>query len=419
LRAHGNGGNVNEKEEKIYFGNYEVKKLMQVSTEKETLLLHRQTLRVMDGTTCVAILHYWVKDDRKREDKNAGDLSLRFQLDNHLGSVSMELDKNALLLSYEEYFPYGGTAFMAGNNQTEVALKDYRYSGKERDDSTGLYYYGARYYAPWLGRWLCPDPAGTVDGLNLYAFVAGNPVYYSDHFGTSKIPLRLVPKDYRPSKPLNYSGTTYQLFQFKNSNYNFPFNRWSNTTFFQSWRNNAIISRRFYFNNILNLFNKKSAKTNTKITEKSIKEWIEMDTTKIFTHTTTRENLKKIIETGIIKTGNIFGTKNQNIHVSPLIAGINTKAEFAGMLSGGFTNQNPKLEAFIEFKNFPKDFFIEFKGTNSYDKKFEGPNNWIINPKYIKKGEVDISEYIHRSGDLIDRYGNSFGDIPKNPTKGD
>ena len=69
---------------------------------------------------------------------------------------------------------------MAGQSLAEVKLKHYRYSGKERDGSTGLYYYGARYYAPWLGRWLSCDPAGTVDGLNLYAFVGGNPVAFAD-----------------------------------------------------------------------------------------------------------------------------------------------------------------------------------------------------------------------------------------------
>src|SRR5690606_16697211 len=62
-----------------------------------------------------------------------------------------------------------------GKNQIEVTLKTYRYSGQERD-ATGLYYYGARYYPPWLCRWLNPDPGGTIDGLNLYAFVGGNPV---------------------------------------------------------------------------------------------------------------------------------------------------------------------------------------------------------------------------------------------------
>jgi insecticidal toxin complex protein TccC len=57
-----------------------------------------------------------------------------------------------------------------------------RYSGKERDN-TGLYYYGYRYYAPWLCRWLNADPAREVDGLNLFRMVVNNPVTLEDKMG--------------------------------------------------------------------------------------------------------------------------------------------------------------------------------------------------------------------------------------------
>ena len=135
----------------------------------------------MDGDTCVAII-YQITIDKQHPEKE-GSRQYRFQMSNNLGSVTIELDMEAKLISYEEYFPYGGTAIITGVNQAEVKLKFYRYAGKERDDSTGLYYYGARYYLPWMGRWLKPDPAGTVDGLNLYAFVGGNPISTVDPTG--------------------------------------------------------------------------------------------------------------------------------------------------------------------------------------------------------------------------------------------
>ncbi len=172
------GGPVTIIEDKIYIGNYEITRNKSVNAQGvETTTMEKQTLRVMDGSTCVVIMKYCVIG------KEAGTRKLRFQMDNNLGSVSSEYDNAAKLISYEEYFPYGGTAIIAGSNQAEVKLKEYRYSGKERDDSTGLYYYGRRYYAPWLGRWLNPDPAGTVDGMNLYAFVRGNPVTHVDAGG--------------------------------------------------------------------------------------------------------------------------------------------------------------------------------------------------------------------------------------------
>jgi hypothetical protein len=48
----------------------------------------------------------------------------------------------------------GGTAIIAGKDKTQTQQKCYRYTGKERDDSSGLCYYGARYLAP------CADVQG-------------------------------------------------------------------------------------------------------------------------------------------------------------------------------------------------------------------------------------------------------------------
>lgn len=104
---------------------------------------------------------------------------LRLSLDNHLGSSTMELDGDGQLLSREEYYPFGGTACWAGRNALEAKYKTVRYSGKERDAS-GLYYYGLRYYAPWIQRWINPDPSGDIDGLNLYRMVSNNPINLVD-----------------------------------------------------------------------------------------------------------------------------------------------------------------------------------------------------------------------------------------------
>jgi RHS repeat-associated protein len=182
-----NGVTTSRIEDKIYLGNYELKRVYNGSTiAGDTLTQERQTLRVMDGQSCVAIIYYTVKD--QQQPSHEGGRQVRFQLTEQLSSVSLEMDTTAQLISYEEYYPYGGTAIITGPNQAEVKLKEYRYSGKERDDSTGLYYYGARYYAPWLGRWLKPDPAGSIDGMNLYAFVKGNPILLHDKNGLMSSP---------------------------------------------------------------------------------------------------------------------------------------------------------------------------------------------------------------------------------------
>lgn len=105
---------------------------------------------------------------------------MRYNLEDHLGSSVMELDQDAVMISQEGYYPFGETAWMAPDSETTYRF--IRYSGKEMDVS-GLYYYGARYYAPWLQRWVSADPAGDVDGLNLYGFVRNNAMTYVDRTG--------------------------------------------------------------------------------------------------------------------------------------------------------------------------------------------------------------------------------------------
>lgn len=61
----------------------------------------------------------------------------------------------------------------------------YAYAGKRYDVSSGLVYFGKRFYDPNLGRWLTPDPIGNVDHSNLYQYVFNNPFKYYDPNGES------------------------------------------------------------------------------------------------------------------------------------------------------------------------------------------------------------------------------------------
>ena len=149
------------------------------------LEIHRDTatgeewhvLSVEAGLSHVRALH-WVEKLPNGMRNN----QLRFCLSDHLNSCTLELDEQGALFSREVYYPFGGTALWAGTSEVETRYKTIRYSGKERD-VTGLYYYGYRYYAPWLQRWVSGDPAGIVDGLNLYAFVVNGPMVRIDRDG--------------------------------------------------------------------------------------------------------------------------------------------------------------------------------------------------------------------------------------------
>lgn len=140
-----------------------------------------EELHVVTGQTGragIRVLHW----ETGRPQEIAANDQVRWRVDDNIGSLSLELDAEGQLISREEYFPFGGTAVWAGRNEVEASYKTVRYSGKERD-STGLYYYGHRYYAPWLCRWVSADPAGEVDGLNLFRMVGNNPVTFKDSTG--------------------------------------------------------------------------------------------------------------------------------------------------------------------------------------------------------------------------------------------
>lgn len=166
------------KEERIYLGGFEVYRRHGVNA------LTRETLHVLDGKQRVALVE-------TRTDTPALQRSIRFQHANHLGSANLELDDQADIVSYEEYTPYGSTSYRAVRSQTEAA-KRYRYTGKERDEESGLYYHGARYYVPWLGRWTACDPSGLVDGPNVYLYGAANPLRNTDPDGRQDADQQVV-----------------------------------------------------------------------------------------------------------------------------------------------------------------------------------------------------------------------------------
>jgi len=101
----------------------------------------------------------------------------------HLGSVTGLSDETGLLTTQYSYTAFGLTRTSSGPTQGNL----YRYSSKAYDGAAGLYYYGARYYDPQVGRWLTQDPLGIVDGPNRYLFVSNDPVNYVDPWGLEQL----------------------------------------------------------------------------------------------------------------------------------------------------------------------------------------------------------------------------------------
>ncbi|AKU92966.1 RHS repeat domain-containing protein [Vulgatibacter incomptus] len=168
-------------EERIYLGTFELFRRRQSGTVQ----LQRETLHLMDDKRRIAMVETKTRDNGT--DVSTPTPRFRYQLDNHLGSAALELDDAAQIISYEEYFPYGATSFRALKSGVDVSEKRYRYTGMERDEETGLNYHSARYFAPWLGRWTSADPAGFVDGLNLFRYCDDSPVGGLDPTGTQRM----------------------------------------------------------------------------------------------------------------------------------------------------------------------------------------------------------------------------------------
>lgn len=101
--------------------------------------------------------------------------STTYQLSNHLGSVNFRLDSNGAIVDREEYYPFGDSSVRTWG------AKRYRYVGKEKDAESGLYYYGARYYAAWTGRFISVDPlAWDYAMLTPYNYASNRPINHLD-----------------------------------------------------------------------------------------------------------------------------------------------------------------------------------------------------------------------------------------------
>ncbi len=165
--------------ERLYLGGFEIYR--EYDAAGTTRRLERQSLHILDEKERLALVE-------TQTIQNGNPISnpvplQRYQLGNHHGSASVELDATGALISYEEYHPYGTSSFQAGRSAAEVSLKRYRHSGKERDEETGFSYHGARHYAPWLGRWLSTEPKGVSVAMNLFEYCHGNPIRFVDPNG--------------------------------------------------------------------------------------------------------------------------------------------------------------------------------------------------------------------------------------------
>ena len=104
-----------------------------------------------------------------------------FYHSDHLGSTSYITDAKANITQFDAYLPYGELLVDEHSSSEEMP---YKFNGKEFDEETELYYYGARYMNPRTSLWYGVDPlAEKYPNIGGYAYCAGNPIKLIDTDG--------------------------------------------------------------------------------------------------------------------------------------------------------------------------------------------------------------------------------------------
>ena len=129
-------------------------------------------------TTGNATTHYYLGDKQVALKQGS---TLSYIQEDSLGSTSVIADSGGNSYGTITYYPFGLT-----KSTTGIIPTDEKFTG-QRLDSTGLYYYGARYYDPNIGRFISPDTVTSApsdpQSLNRYSYVLNNPLKYIDPTG--------------------------------------------------------------------------------------------------------------------------------------------------------------------------------------------------------------------------------------------
>jgi len=111
--------------------------------------------------------------------------SVEYYHSDQLGSTSFLTNSSGSTVMQESYDPYGNTLQVSGSSST-----NYGFTGKELDSKSNLYYYGARYYDPVIGRFITADKVsgklGKPQTLNRYSYVSNNPLKLIDPSGNAE-----------------------------------------------------------------------------------------------------------------------------------------------------------------------------------------------------------------------------------------
>jgi len=160
-------------------GVFEYQKLVKSANTYERNYTH-----IMDDRSRIATVRAGSDEDDITEDAF-------YVVEDHLNSSTARLKAtDGSVIDREEYYPFGETSLHS------FSKKRYRYTGKEKDSESGLYYYGARYYSGWCCRFVSVDPLAAQ-------FADLSPFNYAGNKPVNKVDIDGLQEENRPVTPNN------------------------------------------------------------------------------------------------------------------------------------------------------------------------------------------------------------------------
>jgi len=180
------------------------------NSETATYIYSGTNVLYEETATATAAYIYGPKGKLAKRTTN-GESHTFFYHTDHLGSTRLVTDENKNIVSAITYHPFGEI-------DTQEGSEDYLFTGKEKD-STGLYYHGARYYDPEIGKFITRDLLGgqkmAPQTLNRYTYCLNNPLKFIDpdglksryYGGSNPNPVKGTPESYIAGALLVLAGT--------------------------------------------------------------------------------------------------------------------------------------------------------------------------------------------------------------------
>ncbi len=160
-----------------YLYDHNGNRILKRASNETTFYISDNFVRVSNTTGIFDTVYYYDKQSLiARKDPDG---SKFYYHPDHLGSTTFVTNQSGIVVEETNYYPYGLPIYDAQSR--------YLYTGKELDRSTGLEYYGARYYSPELGRFVEPDSIVQTlynpQNLNRYSYTLNSPYRYTDPTG--------------------------------------------------------------------------------------------------------------------------------------------------------------------------------------------------------------------------------------------